>query len=62
MLVIRNLLATLATAAVAIAPVVIALPAQAADPVVFTVGMEQDVDSLNWLRPTRFSSCSTPRF
>ena len=47
MRVIRNLLATLATAAVAIAPVVIALPAQAADPVVFTVGMEQDVDSLN---------------
>ena len=47
MLVIRTLLASVTAAVVAIVPVAIALPAQGADPVVFTVGMEQDVDSLN---------------
>ncbi|GDX31173.1 peptide ABC transporter substrate-binding protein [Actinomycetes bacterium] len=44
---IRTLLATVVTAAVTIAPVVIAQPVQAADPVIFTVGMQQDIDSLN---------------
>ncbi len=44
---IRTLLASVTAAVVAIVPVAIALPAQGADPVVFTVGMEQDVDSLN---------------
>ena len=44
---IRRTLAAAAAAAVALVPVGMAQPAQAADPVVFTVGILNDVDSLN---------------
>jgi len=45
--VIRRLIAGVAAIAIAAVPVAVAPQAQAADPVVFTVGMLSDVDSLN---------------
>lgn len=44
---IRRLIAGVAAIAIAAVPVAVAPQAQAADPVVFTVGMLSDVDSLN---------------
>lgn len=44
---IRRMFAAAAAAAVALVPAGMAQPAQAADPVVFTVGILNDVDSLN---------------
>ena len=44
---IRRMIAAVAAATVALAPAVAITPAQAADPVVFTVGMLNDIDSLN---------------
>lgn len=44
---IRRLIATVAAATIVAVPAAAAQPAQAADPVVFTVGMLADVDSLN---------------
>lgn len=44
---IRRLIAGVAAIAIAAVPVAIVPQAQAADPVVFTVGMLSDVDSLN---------------
>lgn len=44
---IRRMIAAVAAATVALAPAAAITPAQAADPVVFTVGMLNDIDSLN---------------
>ena len=44
---IRRILTGLAAGALALTPAAIAQPAQAADPVVFTVGILNDIDSLN---------------